>query len=183
MNELYRFTDNNASFSSFSADRVRTLYFPLCNENIMSSISPNLRGDIKSGQDSFLLPPASRIDLTNSMFSRNFWVYAGKEKVWSATGVSKDLKTIKEDSFTLEAGLLWHKVTRKNEKIGLKAEVLSFVPSSGEPVELMQVTITNISHGKLSFIPTAAIPIYARGANNIRDHRHVTSLLQRIIPH
>ena len=27
--------------------------------------------------------------------------------------------------------------------------------------------------------PTAAIPLYGRSADNIRDHRHVTSLLHR----
>ena len=31
--------------------------------------------------------------------------------------------------------------------------------------------------------PTAAIPIYGRSADNLRDHRHVTSLLQRTICH
>ncbi|MBN2831042.1 MAG: cellobiose phosphorylase [Candidatus Omnitrophica bacterium] len=183
MNVLYKFTDNNGSFIFPKADKIRSLYFPLCNKKILSSITPYLCGDIKSGQDAFLMPPVSRIDLINSKVSRNFWIYIDKDKLWSATGVSKDLKAIKEDKFTLEAGLLWHKITRENKRIGLRSEILSFIPSSGEPVELMQVTITNISPKKISFIPTAAIPMYARGANNIRDHRHVTSLLQRIILH
>ncbi|MFY9402375.1 MAG: cellobiose phosphorylase [Candidatus Omnitrophota bacterium] len=176
----YKFTDNNGSFVWDGADKIRTLYLPLCNERIMSSITPDLRGDIKSGQDSFLLPPVSRIDLINSRFSRNFWVYFDKGKVWSATGVSKDIKTIKEDKFKLEAGLLWQKVARENKRLRIRSQILSFVPSAGEPLEIMQVTLTNTSSKKISIIPTAAIPIYARGANNTRDHRHVTSLLQRI---
>ena len=180
-NKLWEFTDNFGSFDSGTADKISTLYFPLCNEHIMSSITPDLHGDIKSSQNAFLLEPVSRIDLSTSRSSRNFWVYIDKNKVWSATGVSKNLAQIKEDKFHLEAGLLWQKVTRENKKIGLKAEILSFVPATGEPVEIMQVSITNVSGRKIKFAPTVAIPIYARGANNIRDHRHVTSLLQRII--
>jgi len=181
MSNTYKFTDDNGSFSFQKAHMMRALYFPLCNEKIISSITPYLCGDIKSGQDAFLMPPASRTDLVNSKYSRNFWIYINKDKIWSAAGLSKDLKAINEDKFNLEAGLLWHKITRENKRIGIKSEVLSFVPASGDPIELMQVTITNISRKKISLIPTAAIPMYARGANNIRDHRHVTSLLQRII--
>ncbi len=181
--KLWKFTDNLGSFESVTADKIKSLYLPLCNDTVMSSISPDLRGDIKTGQNSFLLTPVSRIDLVNSRASRNFWVYRDKSKVWSATGVSKDLRQIEEDCFNLKAGLLWQKTERENKKIGLRAEILSFVPAKDEPVEIMQVKITNISSQKIKFTPTAAIPIYARGANNLRDHRHVTSLLQRIILH
>jgi len=183
MEKLWSFTDNSGSFSSFCADRIRNLYFPLGNNSIMSSITPDLHGDIKNGQNSFLLAPVSRIDLTNLRSSRNFWVYINPRKIWSATGVSKDSRTIRQDKFSLEAGLLWQKITRQNKAIGINAEILSFVPATDEPVEIMQVRLTNISAKSLSFIPTAAIPMYNRGANNIRDHRQVTSLLQRIIPH
>jgi len=41
------------------------------------------------------------------------------------------------------------------------------------------VTLTNISDRALTLTPTAAIPIYGRSADNLRDHRHVTSLLHR----
>lgn len=169
---LWNFTDNFGSFSSRCADKFKALYFPLANESVMSSVSPDLHGDIKSGKDTFLLAPVSRIDLVNLRSSRNFWVYINKDKIWSAaSGRGK---------FNLEAGLLWHKITKENKGIGIKSEILSFVPSSGEPVEIMQVTITNISKKKIELTPIAAIPIYARGADNLRDHRHVTSLLQRI---
>ncbi|MBU1923113.1 MAG: cellobiose phosphorylase [Candidatus Omnitrophica bacterium] len=183
MNKLWSFTDNSGSFCSGYADKIKSLYFPLGNDSIMSSITPDLHGDIKSGQNSFLLAPVSRIDLVNLRSSRNFWIYINPSKIWSATGVSKDSKQISRDNFRLEAGLLWHKVTRQNKTIGINAEVLSFVPATGEPVEIMQVKLTNISRKPISFIPTVAIPLYSRGANNIRDHRHVTSLLQRVILH
>jgi hypothetical protein len=49
----------------------------------------------------------------------------------------------------------------------------------------MKVSLTNISSGPLTFTPTAAIPLYGRSADSLRDHRHVTSLLHRIhtLPH
>ena len=183
MEKLWKFKDNLGSFESKSADKIKSLYFPLCNESLMSSVSPDLHGDIKSGQDSFLLQPVSRIDLANLKSSRNFWVYINKNKIWSATGVSKDLKQIQNDKFSLVAGLLWQRVSRENKGLGLKSEILSFVPAGKAAVEIMQVKITNISSEAIEFIPTAAIPIYARSANNLRDHRHVTSLLQRVTLH
>jgi cellobiose phosphorylase len=43
----------------------------------------------------------------------------------------------------------------------------------------MQVTIENTGHENLKMDCAAVIPIFGRSADNIRDHRHVTSLLQR----
>ncbi|RKY29661.1 MAG: cellobiose phosphorylase, partial [Candidatus Omnitrophota bacterium] len=179
--ELWKFTDNNGTFSSSSAHRINTLYFPLCNQSpIMSSLTPLLGGDLKTDFNSFLLQPVSRRDLHNIKSSRNFWIYLNPEKVWSATGVSKDSVFSKKDKFLLEAGLLWHKVTRENKQIGLKSEILSFIPSTDDPVEIMLINITNISSRVIKFIPTAAIPIFARSAHNLHDHSHVTSLLERV---
>ena len=174
MEKLWEFTDNLGSFKSHSADKIKSLYFPLCNESLLSSVSADLHGDIKSGQNSFLLQPVSRIDLTNLKSSRNFWIYVKKNKICPVTRGGK---------FSLEAGMLWQKVSRENKEAGLKSEILSFVPAGSDAVEIMQVKITNISSKTIKFIPTAAIPIYARSANNLRDHRHVTSLLQRVTLH
>ena len=179
-NNLYNFTDDSGSFKSFSAHKIRSLYLPLCNASLMSCVTTDLHGDIKSGQNNFLLEPVSRANLLLSKVSRNFWVYVNKDKVWSAAGVSKDLKQIRQDEFILEAGQLWQRVSRKNKKVGLKSEILSFIPIGPESIEVMQVTITNTSKRKISFIPYVAIPLYARSADNLRDHRHVTSLLTRI---
>jgi len=179
-NNLYNFTDDAGSFKSANADKIKSLYLPLCNQTLMSSISPDLGGDIKSSQNSFLLEPASRASLALSKASRNFWIYINQDKIWSATGVSKDLKQIQQDKFKLEAGQLWQRVSRENKSIGLKSEILSFVPAGGDALEIMQVTLTNISKKTISFIPYVAIPLYARSADNLRDHRQVTALLTRI---
>lgn len=178
---LWEFIDNKAAFISDRADKVNTLYLPLCNESpIMSSVTPDLHGDLKTDFNSFLLEPVSRIKLSDSKSSRNFWVYINPKKIWSLTGVSKDCAAVKSDKFKLEAGLLWQKITRENKKIGLKSEITSFIPSTGEPIEIMLVNITNISAKKIDFAPIAAIPVYGRSAANLHDHRHVTSLLCRI---
>lgn len=179
-NNLWRFIDEQGTFVSPAACQYKHLYFPLCNSLIMSSVSPDLHGDIKTDFNSFLLEPVSRISLSSLKSSRNFWIYVGPQKIWSATGVSKNMLHLKEDKFSLEAGLLWQKITRQNKNIGLKAEITSFIPASDEPVELMLVDITNISSRPIKFIPTAAIPMFGRSAHNLRDHRQVTSLLNRI---
>jgi cellobiose phosphorylase len=63
----------------------------------------------------------------------------------------------------------------------LQAEVTSFVPASeNHQVELMRVRLKNTGPETLRLTPTAAIPIYGRSADNLRDHRHVTSLLHSI---
>ena len=179
-NKLWQFIDNAGSFRSDSAHTIKSLYFPLCNKTLMSSISPDLHGDSKKDQNHFLLEPVSRINLSTSRASRNFWLYINPKKVWSTTGVSKQSETKEKDVVSIEAGLLWHKISRKNKNIGLSAEILSFIPASDDPIEIMQVAVTNISSKPISFTPTAAIPLYARSAENIRDHRQVTSLLHRI---
>ncbi|MFA4984191.1 MAG: cellobiose phosphorylase [Candidatus Omnitrophota bacterium] len=178
---LWKFSGNQGTFISEDAHKVNTLYFPLANSHpFMSSITPDLHGDIKTDNNHFLLEPVSRPDLRNSRSSRNFWIYVNPRKVWSATGVSKDINAIRSDKFSLEAGILWHKVTRRNARIGLEAEITSFVPAGNEPVEIMRVTLTNISQRKIRFTATSAIPVFGRSANRLRDHRHVSSLLNRV---
>lgn len=173
-NTLWRFIDDNAAFVAESPDKLSRLYFPLANESgIMSSITPNLHGDIKTGQHSFLTIPVSSEDLSNTLYNRNFWLYVDGCGAWSiAFGES--------DETLVEAGFLWHKVIKINKKLGIKVEVINFIPAQDETVELMSVEVTNISKKKLKITPTVAIPIYARSADNLRDHRHVTSLLNRI---
>ena len=74
---------------------------------------------------------------------------------------------------------MWHKVERQTDEMGLKAELTTFVPYTQDKVELTKVTITNTADTTQKITSTVAIPMYARSASNIRDHRHVTSLLHR----
>ena len=173
-NTLWRFIDDDAAFVAGNPDKVSRLYFPLVNESgIMSSITPRLHGDIKTGQHSFLSVPVSSEDLNNTLYNRNFWLHIEGRGAWSiAFGES--------DETLVQAGFLWHKVIKINKKLGIKVEVLNFVPAGNDAVELMSIEVSNISKKKLKITPTLAIPIYGRSADNLRDHRHVTSLLNKI---
>lgn len=150
----------------------------------MSTVTPKLHGQATTGHNTFLTPPLSVEDLHNSRASRNFWVYVDGKGAWSAAGNSAKQNaafyTPSADDAVLEAGFLWHRVTRSNSEMGVKAEITSFVPSGNDKVELMKVTLTNTGTEELTLTPTAVVPLYARSADDLRDHRHVTSLLNRI---
>lgn len=181
----YEFLNDKGNFKLKSPENNSYLYFPIANEGgVMSSITPTLNGDCKMGQNTFLLAPVSSEELHNNKSSRNFWLYIDGIGAWSATGVSATQQaeafSQDKDETELEAGIMWQKITRKSRKFGIKSEITSFVPATEEKIELMKVTITNISDESKKITPTVAIPLYCRSADNIRDHRHVTSLLNRI---
>ena len=179
------FTEDDGKFILDSPDESSFLYFPIANASgMMSVISPELHGDVKTSQNTFLIEPVSSNDLHNTRSARNFWLYIESKGAWSVSGNSSCQRTNKyssdKEKVVMEAGFLWHKVSRENKEIGILAEITNFVPAIDNTVELMEVKITNISDEKLEITPTAAIPIYCRSADNVRDHRHVTSLLNRI---
>ncbi len=171
----WNFTGSGEEFEAREPDDISRLYFPLCNEaGLLSAITPTLHGDTKAGQNQFLTLPVSEQDLHNTRSSRQFWVYVEGRGPWSATSAKP------KESCRLEAGALWHKVTRENRTLGLTAVITNFVPAGEEQVEIMRVELTNTGRRPLAITPTAAIPIFGRSADNLRDHRHVTSLLHRI---
>lgn len=181
----YQFTDENGSFQLEGAENDLGLYFPIAGEHgLKSAITPNLAGDAKLDQNHFLLEPTSIGDLVDSRSSRNFWCAIEGAGVWSATGMSAEQEaarfTAGQDTSKVEAGLMWHKVSRSSKKYSLHSEITSFVAFQNN-VEVMQVKLTNTGKEAVTFTAYAAIPIYGRSADNIRDHRHVTSLLHRAI--
>ena len=122
-------------------------------------------------------------NLHNNRSSRNFWCHIEGKGCWSATGVSVDAmaKRFEEEQemSTVEASFMWHRVTRASKSYSLKSVITSFVPVD-ENVEVMYVELKNIGTEEMTLTPTAVIPVYGRSADNLRDHRHVTSLLHRI---
>lgn len=182
----WSFVNGNGDFILKAPQKNSYLYFPLVNEaGMMSSITPALGGDIKSGQNEFLLQPVSAEDLHESRVTRNFWVHAEGEGAWSVVGQSAKQSAglfdeAGQEEATLEAGLLWHKIVRTHRKLGLRASTVNFVPVTDDKVELMKVELTNFGDTPLQLVPTAVVPLYGRSADNIRDHRHVTSLLHRV---
>ncbi len=174
------FLGKDGAFRLENPERTSYLYFPLAGEQgLLSSVTPNLGGDAKLGQNAFLLAPVSAENLHNDRSARNFWIWSEAFGAWSATGNSAAQRAEREDKVTLEAGFLWHKVARENAARGIRAEALSFIPPEGDPVELTRFTVTNTGEAPLTFTAYLAYPIYGRSADNYRDHRHVTSLLHR----
>lgn len=182
---VWNFIDEKAEFFLDHPEQTSYLYFPLVNEaGMISAVTPVLHGDAKLGQNSFLLAPVSAEDLHNSRAARNFWVYIEGKGAWSATGNSArqiaESGGPKGDQVKMEGGFLWQKIYRENPALGIASEITSFVPTGSNTVELMRVRLTNLSEDPLRLSPTAAVPLYGRSADNLRDHRHVTSLLHRI---
>lgn len=179
----YHFIDENGTFTLEKPDRYTGLYFPIANETgLKSAFTPNLGGDAKLDQNTFLLPPESIEDLHSSKATRNFWCAFSDGTAWSATGVSAEAEAAKfteeEDESSLTAGFLWQTIFRKSKKYGISATLTSFLPVKRN-VEVLIVRIKNESDKAQTLTPIAAIPIYGRSADNLRDHRHVTSLLHR----
>ncbi len=181
--ETIRFLDENGTFSLKNPEAVSGLYFPLASEaGLKCAVAPDLAGDSKLDQESFLLEPVSIEDLRNSRSTRNFWCVTEKG-CWSAAGVSAEQEaarfTPEQDESVLTAGFLWQSVRRTSKRYGLQAELISFVPPD-ENVEILEVRITNRDTAPQNVTGIAAVPIYGRSADNLRDHRNVTSMLHRI---
>lgn len=199
------FQDQNGTFIIHNPENYSGLYLPMAGEKgLKSSITPNLGGDCKTDQNHFLLEPVSIENLHNNRNTRNFWcrVYSGQEETTTETGSEPEKKaesgkwgiwsvcgesarqeaekfTDQQEESILEAGFMWQKLSRKSVRYGLKAEVTSFITLEGA-MEVEYVEISNISEKNVEIVPIGAIPIYGRSADNLRDHRHVTSLLHRI---
>jgi len=166
---LYRFIDNKGTFVVRGAHRF-CWYVPLANPDgtLLSAIGPNLSGDIKRDNDRFLTLPASMEDLRSSpACRREFFILAGRRAYRLSQGAV----------LRQETGLLYQKLFKR---LGpLDVEILNFVPVD-RAAEVMQVVVRNRSSRPVSVTPTSFIPLYGRSEKNLRDHRHVSSLLNRI---
>ena len=79
----WRFVNEAGTFRLQDPHKTNYLYFPLVNAaGMMSAITPMLHGDIKTGQNNFLMTPVSVEDLHNSRSARNFWVYVEGLGAW-----------------------------------------------------------------------------------------------------
>ncbi|SEA64594.1 Glycosyltransferase family 36 [Pseudobutyrivibrio sp. ACV-2] len=180
----YEFLDDKGSFVIGRPEDTSYLYFPIAGEKgLKSSVTPNLAGDSMVNQETFVLEPVSVENLHNNKNGRNFWLYMDNGSVWSAVGSSAEQEskkfTMEQDESYVSAGFMWHKVTRVSSTYGVMAEITSFVPVDAN-VEVMSVTLKNTSKETKVITPIAAIPIFGRSADNLRDHRNVTSMLHRI---
>ena len=183
MEKIY-FMDESGTFSIRNPENYSALYFPIAGEKgLKSSVTPNLGGDSKLDQETFLLEPVSSENLHNNRSTRNFWCIVENVGCWSATGASAEAENNKftdsQDYSELSAGFMWHTMHRVSRKYQLASEITSFVPVE-ENTEILYVKIRNTAETTQKITPVAAIPVYGRSADNIRDHRNVTSMLHRI---
>lgn len=182
MNRIH-FTGQNEEFTISSPEEVSYLYFPLASETgLKSAVTPNLGGDSKLDQETFLLEPVSVENLHNNRSTRNFWCVT-EQGCWSAIGVSAAQEAERfspeQEESRLTAGFLWQEVTRESRRYPLSSRIISFVPPH-DNVEITTVEITNTGSSPQTLRATAAIPLFGRSADNLRDHRNVTSMLHRI---
>ena len=182
----YEYIGKDGEFKLGSPDNWSYLYFPDgAASGMMGTVTPEFGGDLKTSQNTFILEPVSSDNLHNNRSTRNFWIKIENGNLVSAMGNSARQHALKgaagEDEATLYAGMLYQRVERNIGKTGLKTEVTTFVPvDTDDKIELTKIKITNGTPEPITFTPTAAVPIYGRSADNIRDHRNVTSMLNRI---
>lgn len=184
MKTQYQFLDKQGTFRLEQPENTSYLYFPVAGEQgIKGALTPTLGGDLKCSQNEFVLQPVSAEELHNNKSTRNFWCRFGEDDCYSLTGASAQAQAVKftdkQDKSVLTAGPMWHQIERESREHSLVSRITSFVPVGEYEVEIMYVEIENRGSGTLSFVPTAAVPLYGRSADNLRDHRHVTSLLHR----
>lgn len=181
----YEFLDRYGTFRMENPENTGYLYFPIAGESgVKGAVTPVLGGDLKVDQNTFVLQPTSAEDLMESKMTRNFWCCVDGKGCWSVTGASAKAESEKftdaQEKSSITAGPMWQRIERKNEKLGLTACVTSFVPLTAQNLELMYVQVVNTGAAPVLMSPVAAVPLYGRSADNLRDHRHVTSLLHRI---
>lgn len=179
---FWEFIDNNGSFQSDEAVNYSRLYFPLMNNaGLKSWINPMLQGDICTSFNHYLNPPTVTEDMHRSLNSRNVWLISEGHKPWSATGMSAWQRAQKWENTTnqkviAEPGIFG--IESINQKMGFKVNIKVFVPADENTVELMSINIENISQTDKNFKLAYSLPLFGRSADNIRDHRQVTSMFQ-----
>ena len=156
-NRLQEQEAEKGQFESLNLQISPNAYFPLFNfAGIMSCVTPELKGDTKTGQNSFLTPPIVSEELPHTRYSRNFWIKSN-ETVWSATGCADDTKTNEKKNIeksSVKAGILYFDLTRNHKKLGLIATTRCFVPFNNDTVEIIYFSVQNVSKSKkIAFTP------------------------------
>jgi cellobiose phosphorylase len=181
---LWKFRDtDDGSFIVPDAEYISRLYFPLMNTlGMKCSITPELKGDICTSFQTYFTVATVTEELHRNMSGRNFWIRVDGQPPWSVAGTSvfqKAAKWTKDADDSLVEGRFGSFMLRRiNRSLSLKSEVTVFVPSGHDPVEIMLVEIENMDETPVTIVPTSCVPIFGRHADNIRDHRQVTTMFQ-----
>ncbi len=184
MQELWTYIkDKQGSFLAKNPDQTSRLYFPLMNEvGMKCSVTPELKGDISASFAQYLMPPVVTEDLPRTNNSRYVWLHMDGYPAWSLNGLSPQQQALKWTTEIEESKILAQPgsftLIRNHPVLPLRAEITITVPNTADKVELWKVTISNHGEENVSFTPFLAIPLFGRHADNLRDHRQVTSMFQ-----
>jgi len=110
---------------------------------------------------------------------RNVWFTVNNTTHLASSGNSLS-QMVTEDKVSMTAGFLYQEVKREVLNGLYTIKTTSFVPTINENIELHKVVFKNNSDSEIKLRTTTATPIYGRSADEVRDHRHVTALLNRI---
>ena len=161
------------NYKVFKTDKNDGFYFPLYNlKGLKSSITPNMLGDIKIDYHHFLLPPISELGLYEST-GRHVIIYIDDIPYYLSGQSLNQQNDILEVSYNA-----LHQIVRRTNPL-YEINTTSFIPLNHN-IELHEVTYTNKSYNPQNIKIVTAPLLYGRSADNIHDHRHVTSLLNRI---
>lgn len=179
-----KFIDERGSFELNNPNHTSGLYLPLASlSGLKSAVTPDLNGDAKTDQNHFLIAPKSIMNLNTDRDSRNFFL-CFQDELWSVTGASAAQEANKftdaEDENKITVGRMWQTIERIHpiRKVKASTTIFSLLNTNSE---IMTVNIVNDGSDCVNFAPVGAIPIFGRSADNLRDHRHVTSLLNRAL--
>lgn len=176
--------DQKGSFQARNADHTSRLYFPLMNEaGMRSSITPELKGDISGGFDQYLMPPVVTEDLHRSLNARYVWIKGTDTAPWNINGLSPDQQSKKWTSEAEKSEIIARPglftLSRQHPIWPLDTHISVFVPSGQDQVELWKIELRNTGSDPIELNPYMALPLYGRHADNLRDHRQVTTMFQR----
>jgi cellobiose phosphorylase len=181
----WRFTDSLGTFEWHNPPVQNELYFPVCNEaGLMASVTPSFHGDCTVGQHGFIRLPLVMESLHNTRSARNFWIYASRFGAYSLTGNSAAQRAKlfggRQVDVTIRGAPFAYTLRRVDHEALVESELTLFCPAAEERVEIMLVTIRNLSTAPMSLVPTTCLPLYCRSADSVRDHNHWTSLSHRM---
>jgi cellobiose phosphorylase len=192
LNQWWRFIEQEPRgpaagvFRAVEAGRLSRLYFPLVNDGgALSWTSPHLHGGPAAGHHQYLAPPLTAEDLPHALAHRDCWVTEAGREPFSLSGLSPSGLASRAcasgaQPAVVEAGPGWFTLTRRDPRRRFTVTGTLWCPADvREPLECFQVEIVNTSPRPLTITLYAAIPLFARSADNVRDHRHVTVLLHR----
>ena len=120
------FIDADGSFTLDRPEEISQLYFPLASEaGLKSCVSPDLGGDAKLDQETFLLERSVWKTCTTTVSTRNFWLACADGTAFSLTGASAAQQAMKftpaQDDSRLTAGFMWHTLERTLKTAGVRA--------------------------------------------------------------